>query len=198
MPNSSKVSSDVSTFFFPDNTVLINFALLDRHDLLEWFVRGLGRWTVSIARECERSAQWPGLSSMARWGGIFGEALIPDPTELVNARVIAEQMRKPGETHPAQHLGEAETIAIVVNRSLPAVFLTDDHDAARRAAAETLITVVSTTRVLAMAEVAERMDHDAARTYLARLLNEGRVLGNPPSVADYDGYVTALRASVGR
>lgn len=112
--------------------------------------------------------------------------------------MIAEQMRKPGETHPAQHLGEAETIAIVVNRSLPAVFLTDDHDAARRAAAETLITVVSTTRMLAMAEVAGRLDHDAARTCLAHLLNEGRVLGNPPYVADYDGYVTSLRASVGR
>lgn len=193
-----KVSSDVTKFFFPDNTVLINFTLLARHDLLEWFVRGLGRWTVSVARECGNSAFQPGLSAMSRWGEIFGDPLIPSTVELVDAQAIAMQMRKPGEPSVSQHLGEAETIAIVVNRGMSAVFLTDDHDAARRAAAEPSIHVASTTRILALCEVAGRLEHAVARQYLARLLNKERVLGNPPSVVDYDSYVAAVRARVVR
>jgi len=179
----------VPTYFFPDNTVLINFTLLDRHDLLEWFVRGWGRWTLSVARECGRSACQPGLARLGDWGAIFNEPLTPSPRELVDARVIAEQMRKPGESNPGQHMGEAETIAIVVNRGLSAVFLTDDHDAARRAAAEPLISVASTTKILALAEVKGHLEHADARSHLADLLNAGRVLGNPPLVADYDRYV---------
>lgn len=184
-------------FFFPDNTVLINFTLLARHDLLEWFVRGAGRWTLSVARECGNSALQPGLSGLSKWGSTFGEPLIPSAAELIDARVIAEQMRKPGKSNPAQHMGEAETIAIVVSRRMPAVFLTDDHDAARRAAAEPLIEVASTTRILAMAEVVGHLDHAVARQSLALLLNERRILGNPPTVADYDSYVAALRKRVG-
>lgn len=183
------------TFFFPDNTVLINFTLIGRHDLLEWFVRRSGQWTLSVSRECHRSARQPGLSGLADWGLVFHEPLVPSPTELVNARVIAEQMRKPGDFKPSQHMGEAETIAIVVNRGLAAVFLTDDHDAARRASAEPLISVASTTKILAFAEAKGRLEHTVARRYLADLLNAGRVLGNPPVVADYDGYVASLRSA---
>jgi len=186
----------VPTFFFPDNTVLINFTLLDRHDLLEWFVRGSGQWTLSVSRECHRSSQQPGLSRLADWSDVFHEPLIPEPRELVDARTIAEHMRKPGESEPSQHMGEAETIAIVVNRGLSTVFLTDDHDAARRAAAEPLITVASTTKIIAFAEVKGRLEHAEARSYLAGLLNARRVLGNPPLVADYDSYVASLRNAV--
>lgn len=113
----------------------------------------------------------------------------------MDARTIAEHMRKPGESEPSQHMGEAETIAIVVNRGLSTVFLTDDHDAARRAAAEPLITVASTTKIIAFAEVKGRLEHTVARRHLADLLNAGRVLGNPPVVADYDGYVASLRSA---
>lgn len=184
------------TFFFPDNTVLINFTLIGRHDLLEWIVRRSGQWTLSVSRECHLSASQPGLSGLDDWGLVFHEPLVPSPMELVNARVIAEQMRKPGDFKPSQHMGEAETIAIVVNRGLSTVFLTDDHDAARRAAAEPLIAVASTTKIIAFAEIKGRLEHAEARSYLAGLLNAGRVLGNPPLVADYDSYVASLRNAV--
>ena len=184
-------------FFFPDNTVLINFTLLDRSDLLEWFVRGAGAWTLSVARECERSARIEGLSAMAGWCTVFGTPLVPGPAELVDAHAIADRMRSPGEHSPAQHMGEAETLAIVLRRRMSAVFLTDDHAAARAAAAEPLVRgVASTSKILALAEAAGRIQHSEARGYLAHLLNEGRVMGNPPLVRDYDDYVLGLTNSV--
>ena len=108
-------------------------------------------------------ARQPGCPALADWGRVFHEPLVPEPRELVDARTIAEHMRKPGESEPSQHMGEAETIAIVVNRGLSTVFLTDDHDAARRAAAEPLITVASTTKIIAFAEVKGRLEHTDAR-----------------------------------
>jgi len=39
----------VSTFLFPDNTVLCNFAAVDRLDLLQAVLNGRGRWTPTVA-----------------------------------------------------------------------------------------------------------------------------------------------------
>lgn len=90
-------------------------------------------------------------------------------------------------------MGEAETIAVIARRGIEAVFLTDDHDAARRAQQEPQISVACTTKVLAFAEVMARLSHQDARGYLAQLLDLGRVLGNPPRVSEYDNYVDDLR-----
>ncbi|MCL2736895.1 MAG: hypothetical protein FWD75_09770 [Propionibacteriaceae bacterium] len=188
----------MATYFFPDNTVLINFTILDRRDILTWFTRNSGMWTLSIARECENSAQQPGLEKMRWWNGLFGDPLAPTPAEMVDARTIAAQMQSPGEYAPTAHMGEAETIAIILRRRIQAVFLTDDHAAARRAASESHIDVASTTKVLALAEVANKVRHDEARDCLATLLNEERVLGNPPSIQGYDHYVDDLKREMSR
>jgi predicted nucleic acid-binding protein len=189
----------VSRYFFPDNTVLINFTMLERRDLLEWFVQGAGAWTLSIARECERSAQVENLGAMSEWHEVFGTPLSPSPAELVDAHAIADRMRSPGENSPAQHMGEAETIAIIVRRQLSAIFLTDDHAAARAAVVEPLVKgVASTTKVLAMAEVAGKIEHVDARLALAGLLNARRVMGNPPLISEYDSYVAELKRLASR
>lgn len=39
----------------PDNTVLINFALINRMDLLSRLANGNGRWCATVATEC---AEW--------------------------------------------------------------------------------------------------------------------------------------------
>ena len=41
---------------FPDNTVLCNFAAVDRLDLLKSVLGGRGRWTEAVAYEASRSA----------------------------------------------------------------------------------------------------------------------------------------------
>lgn len=82
-------------FFFPDNTVLINFTHIGRHDLLEWFLRGNGAWTISTARECHNSSRARGLEQMSRWYELLPQPLAPEPAELVDAKAIAHQMRNP-------------------------------------------------------------------------------------------------------
>lgn len=183
----------MSRLFFPDNTVLVNFTHIDRHEILEWFLRGHGAWTISTARECSNSARVEGLGQMARWHDVLPPPLAPANAELIDAKTIALQMRKPGDIDPAKNMGEAETIAVIARRGIEAVFLTDDHDAARRAQEEPLIEVASTTKVLAFAEVMDRLSHADARACLAELSEKRRVLGNPPRVGDYDDYVEDLR-----
>lgn len=47
----------MSGFQFPDNTVLCNFACVDRLDLLEAVLNGRGRWTSAVAYEASQSAK---------------------------------------------------------------------------------------------------------------------------------------------
>ncbi|GAA2490405.1 hypothetical protein GCM10010406_28160 [Streptomyces thermolineatus] len=44
------------TWWFPDNTVLCNFAAVDRLPLLEKVLDGRGRWTQAVAHEARRVA----------------------------------------------------------------------------------------------------------------------------------------------
>ena len=183
-------------FFFPDNTVLINFTLLDRQDLVTWFTaRGIRQWTLSVCRECEKSSRQYDLKAMAKWGRIFGTPLSPTTKELLTAHQIAEGMRAPGEYAPGKHMGEAETIAIAESRYFGSVFLTDDHAAARMAVSRGL-QAVSTTKIIAFAEIGGEITHDQARLSLAELLNHQRILGGSPQPGEYDVYVHNLRTKL--
>ncbi len=117
---------------FPDNTVLINFALINRMDLLNSLTRGNGCWCATVATECAESAKFGRLSALDSAGDIFGEPYYPDQAELQDARVLRDQLASPGDP-PTKHFGEAETIAITVRRQLDCVFMTDDKEAKRLA-----------------------------------------------------------------
>lgn len=180
-------------FFFPDNTVLINFSIIARNDLLKSFMGNRGKWTLTISRECSKSSQIPGYEAMSEWHDVLPSPLYPNPSELVDANAIAYGMRKPGDRETSSHMGEAEAFAIIANRKYQAVFLTDDHDAARVARNPDLkISTASTTRILAICQARGLVERDKARGYIAHLLNAGRVLGNPPYIDDYDDYVQRL------
>jgi hypothetical protein len=62
---------------FPDNTALINFALINRMDLLGRLANGNGRWCATVATECEESAKRPGLAALGRRD--FRAAALPGP-----------------------------------------------------------------------------------------------------------------------
>lgn len=181
----------MATLRFVDNTVLINYTLIDRHDLLVWFMQGQGAWCLSISREAAASGKRRGLERMADWHVVLGTPLVPDQLEMLDARSIAGQMLKPGENQRSAHMGEAETLAIISRRGLAALFLTDDHDAAR-AAQFNGVPTVSTSRILAHAVVAGHLEQGSAKRLLADLLNARRVMGNPPSPAQFDGFVRDL------
>jgi hypothetical protein len=56
----------VSRLFFPDNTVLVNFALINRVDLLATLLRDKGAWCASVAGECAKSANVPELAQLGQ------------------------------------------------------------------------------------------------------------------------------------
>jgi predicted nucleic acid-binding protein len=165
---------------FPDNTVLINFAIINRMDLLERLANGNGQWCATVATECAESAKRAEMTALGDAGDIFGEPLFPDEAELQDVRVLRDQLAGPGDL-PSQHLGEAETLAIIVRRQLPCFFATDDGGAARLAATNG-IPVADTWRLLKVAHRKSWLDADTFWGYVLTL--EGHERGTPPGVWD--------------
>src|ERR1017187_8264266 len=100
-------------------------------DLLSRLANGNGRWCATVAVECAESANQPGLAALSDAGDIFGAPLYPEQAEHQDIRVMRDNLAAPGD-NPRQHLGEAETLAIIVRRRLSAscFFVTDDRGAA--------------------------------------------------------------------
>lgn len=175
---------------FPDNTVLINFAMINRMDLLERLANGNGRWCATVAGECARSARDPDLAALDSAGEIFGEPLFPDEAEHQDVRVLRDQLAGPGDL-PTQHLGEAETLAIVVRRQLSCFFATDDREAARLAT-KNGIPVADTWRLLKLTHKKRWVDADTLWGYVLTLERHGR--GAPPGVWDRSSFNKWLSA----
>lgn len=175
---------------FPDNTVLINFAIISRMDLLERLANGNGRWCATVATECAESARRPGLAALGGAQEIFGEPIFPDHAELQDVQVLRDQLASPGD-RPTQHLGEAETIAIIVRRQLWCFFVSDDRGAARLAA-QNGVTVVRTWHLLKVAHRKGWIDTDTLWGYVLTLEGHGR--GTPPSVWDRSSFDKWLSA----
>lgn len=56
----------MTVYWFPDNTVLCNFASVSALPLLESILRGRGRWVEAIAAEAAKSAMiYPDLERPA-------------------------------------------------------------------------------------------------------------------------------------
>ncbi len=169
---------------FPDNTVLTNFALINRMDLLRRLANGKGRWCASVASECRNSAKRPDLTALDDAEDIFGEPLYPDQAELQDAQALRSQLAAPGDPR-TQHLGEAETVAIAVRRQLDCIFITDDR-AAARLAANNGIRVATTWDLLRMAHRMSWVDAATLWGYVLTIDGHGR--GSPPGVWDRQSF----------
>lgn len=181
----------MTTLLFPDNTVLINFAIINRMDLLSRLANGHGRWCATVAHECAQSAKVAGLEALAGVGDIFGEPLFPEPAELQDARILRDELAGPGDAGNA-HLGEAETLAIIIRRRPVCFFVTDDRDATRLAAKYS-VPVVDTWRLLLIAYRASWVDVDTLWGYLQTLRGQRR--GTPRGVSDrpsFDKWISTV------
>jgi predicted nucleic acid-binding protein len=177
---------------FPDNTVLVNFATINRMDLLARLVNGNGQWCATVARECAQSARLADLGALDGAESIFGEPIFPDQVELLDTRVLRNQLASPGDS-PTRHLGEAETIAIITRRQLQksCIFVTDDVGA-RRLAAQNGVSVVGTWRLLKLAYRKGWVDADTLWGYAQTL--KARDRGAPPGVRDRTSFDKWLAA----
>jgi hypothetical protein len=169
---------------FPDNTVLINFALLNRMDLLSRLTNGNGRWCATVATECSESAKRPELADLSGAGDIFGEPLYPNEAEHQDLLILRDQLAAPGDP-PTKHLGEAETIAIIVRRQVNCFFVTDDKEA-RRLASGNGVQVTGTWRLLWLAHRAGLLDADTLWGYVLTLQRHER--GGPTGVRNRETF----------
>ncbi|WP_143163861.1 hypothetical protein [Actinomyces denticolens] len=189
-----------SPFFFPDNTVLIDLAILDRVDLLSWFLRGRGRWCKSVEWEWRQSIKALSLQRADREvRGACGSAILPDEREQIDINILVDSLRSPGDPW-SRRRGEAETVVLIRNRAdlHGSVFISDDAGALRLAGRELLGTKRYTTvDVLIRAEIAGRITAEQAHDYLRRLRQGGRHV-RPAGAVNYDARVAALRAALAR
>lgn len=174
----------MAVLLFPDNTVLINFALINRMDLLSRLANGNGCWCATVAAECAESAKLPELAALAGAAEIFGDPLFPDEAEHQDIRILRDQLAGPGDP-PRKHLGEAETIAIVVRRQLRCFLVTDDTEAARLAS-KNGVRVVSTWLLLRVAHRKGWLDADTLWGYVLTIERHGR--GAPPGVWNRESF----------
>lgn len=119
----------MGALLFPDNTVLCNYAAVDRVRLLVELLNGNGRWTQAVHFEATSSARsLPALHELIQ-GGSMGE-----PIEVFEADRI-ERIRRGwfggSSDRPLEHLGEAETCYLIHNHGdfSGATWITDDHSA---------------------------------------------------------------------
>ncbi|WP_083501656.1 hypothetical protein [Sphaerimonospora mesophila] len=118
-------------YWFPDNTVLCNFAAVDELQLLRRILRERGRWTEAIAYEVSRSAQfYPDLRSVAS-DGWLGEPIEIDIDDAQQVERVRRAVFNGKQQEPLKHLGEAQTCHVI--RNWPAYagsyWITDDYDA---------------------------------------------------------------------
>lgn len=183
----------MTSLLFPDNTVLVNFAYINRMDLLERLSNGRGRWCATVAWECDRSSAQPALGAMAQAHHIFGEPLRPDNgAEHVTTRTLRERLARPGDDSH-KHLGEAETLAIMSCRSLQGIFVTDDT-AVPILAQEHGIKTITTWDLLRLAGYVKYVDSDTLWAYVQTLYGHKR--GRPPRVhnrTSFDQWLMADR-----
>lgn len=176
----------MTEFLFPDNTVLCNFAAVDRLDLLKSVLGGRGRWTTAVAYEAARSAQaLPALTGIARdgWLGEPMEITVKADTQRVNR--VRRAVFGGTDDEPLKHLGEAETCFVILEwgELAGSWWISDDREALRYARFQGVATreTIDLVRIaVAYGDIAGRKAFDLMR----QMADRGRHLRLPSSAAD--------------
>ncbi|MEY9966141.1 putative nucleic acid-binding protein [Streptacidiphilus sp. MAP12-16] len=122
----------MSTWWFPDNTVLCNFAAVDRLPLLKEVLDGKGRWTEAVAHEALLSARHLPLLRTLPLDGWLGDPIeIDDEGERQAVERVRRSVFHGDRAAPTQHLGEAQTCVLITSRRefRGSVWITDDRSA---------------------------------------------------------------------
>ncbi|MTG88645.1 hypothetical protein GJV82_06755 [Cellulosimicrobium sp. BIT-GX5] len=162
----------MTVLVFPDTTVVRNFAILHRMDLLGLLVGERGAWCGTVARECSDQAKNEALRDMALAPDIFGAPWYPEAAEQIDIRVVRDGLASPGDG-PHQHLGEAETVVLASRRAPGALFVTDDRGATLVAVQHGL-KVVTTAGLIRLAVKTGNLAADVAWGYVQTLVAQDR------------------------
>ena len=151
-----------------------------RVDLFAELVGSNGAWTNTVAEEAARLSVNADMEGLQRIRSILGEPILPTLVERAYTLRLRARIAAPAD-HPQQHLGEAETIAIMHTRSVNGAFVTDDLGAATLARSpEIALIVYSTGDLIRLAVRTRKIDLDTAWDLIEILRRHGRARGLPP------------------
>lgn len=176
----------MSTFLFPDNTVLCNFAAVERLDLLAAVLNGRGRWTAAVAYEASRSARFhPGLAAIPLEGWLDEPIEITADRDVRRVNRIRRAVFGGTDDRPLQHLGEAETTFVIREwaQFAGSWWISDDRDAVAYARHQRILTY-ETVDLMSMAVANGDVTANDGLALLTRMRAEGRALRVPRSATE--------------
>jgi hypothetical protein len=174
----------LSHLWFPDNSVLCNFAAVQKIGLLKGDLQDRGRWSSAVAFEAENSSAFlPNLRELIDGGWLR------DPIETTDAEAEAiDRIRVAAfggnAQRPLQHLGEAETCHLLRTRPefADSIWITDDVaalDFGRRGGLTTWSTRTIIEHLIADGGLTEQGGYDL----LGAMEAAGRFVYNMPGAA---------------
>jgi hypothetical protein len=175
----------VTEFLFPDNTVLCNFAAVERIDLLKLVLGGRGRWTEAVEYEANRSAyHLPALTDLLSDGWLREPIEISSDLESQAIERIRRAVFGGNESRPLRHLGEAQTCFVILNRAAFAGswWISDDRESLRYARGRGITTRETIDLVKALV-VAGHVEAEEAFTLMRQMSAKGRRLHLPDTAA---------------
>lgn len=176
----------MNAYLFPDNTVLCNFASVDRLDLFKAVLDGRGRWTAAVAFEAGRSARLlPALTGLTAQGWLGEPIEITADADVQQINRIRRAAFGGTDEEPLKHLGEAETCHVILNFTefAGSWWISDDHEALRYARLKG-ITTRETLDLMAIAAVNGDITAREAYELLLAMKDRGRHLRLPASASD--------------
>lgn len=176
----------MTVFLFPDNTVLCNFACVDRLDILEAVLNGRGRWTSAVAYEASRSARLLAPLLALPGAGWLGEPIeVTEEAHIQRIQQIRRAVFGGADDQPLTHLGEAETCFVLKewDEFTGSWWISDDREALRHARFQGITTRET---IDLMAEAVANGDISAASAFklMQEMARQYRHLRLPDSVAD--------------
>jgi hypothetical protein len=176
----------LSHFVFPDNTVLCNFAAVNRLDLLKTVLLERGRWTEALAYEAERSSrEFPALAGIKDAGWLGDPIAIIDVTEVGKVERIRRAIFGGSDDKPLKHLGEAQTCYMLQHRSEfeGSWWVSDDREALEYGRRQRLIVRETVDLVIGAASYGDITAEDGFRL-LKDMDEAGRALRVPNSAQE--------------
>lgn len=175
-----------STWWFPDNTVLCNFATVNRLDIVRDVLRGRGRWVEAIEYEVQRSARYiPALACVASEGWLGEPIAIEDPRVIETVSRTRRIVFDGTDDDPLQHLGESQTCVLIKSdpQFSESWWITDDRESIRYAQQQG-ITTRETIDIVSTAVVEGTIGSEAAYELMLQMKSMGRHLRVPGSAKE--------------
>jgi hypothetical protein len=176
----------VSTFLFPDNTVLCNFAAADRLDLLRTTLNGRGRWTAAVAYEAHQSMRFlPALAGLDTEGWLDEPIEITAEPDIQRVNRVRRAVFGGTDGEPLKHLGEAQTCFVIKEwvAFAGSSWISDDREALTYARFQG-ITTSETIDLMSTAVVDGEIPEQEAFDIMHLMVDRGRSLRLPHSASD--------------